>query len=280
MAGSLLGHRFRETASVLQADEELAGAMDQPLRERAIRESVAAVVRVGRGQWDAREQAQRTRGGHGFLVLDGLLVRRVGIGDRFTAEIVGPGDLVRPLDHDGAEATLPFEATWRVLEPLALAELDRAWTQRMCAFPEVSVALTGRAMQRSRRLANMFAITSHPHLEERLLLLMWELADRYGRVGRDGVHVRLQMTHEVLSELAAARRPSVSGALSRLAATGALRRTDDGWLLTGEPPIGGLAARPARAALRTGSEAAGLSAPRPVRTPRPGSSARPGPPRS
>jgi CRP-like cAMP-binding protein len=83
----------------------------------------------------------------------------------------------------------------------------------------------------------MFLIASYPHLEERLLLLLWELADRYGTVRRDGVHVPLPVTHQVLSELAAARRPSVSGALGRLAATGALVRVDDGWLLSGEPPV-------------------------------------------
>jgi CRP-like cAMP-binding protein len=237
MAESPFGRRFLETASVLDADRDLADAVAPEVRERAARESVAAVVRVKTGKWDARGPAQRTRGGHGFLVLDGLLVRRVGIADRFTAEVVGPGDIVRPLEHDGEEATLPFEATWRVLEPLVLAVLDRAWTKRMCAYPEIASALTGRAMRRSRRLANMFSITSHPHLEERLLLLMWELADRYGTVRRDGVHVPLRLTHQVLSELAAARRPSVSGALSRLAGTGALQRTDQGWLLSGEPPL-------------------------------------------
>jgi CRP-like cAMP-binding protein len=234
----VFGGRFRETAVVLHHDGELADAVPAQRREQAARESVAAVVRVRRGKWDARPPAQQTTGGHGFLLLEGLLVRRVGIGDRFAAELLGPGDLLRPLEHDGEEATLPFEATWRVLEPLRLALLDRRWTVRMCSFPEIGVALTGRAMRRSRRLANMFLITSYPHLEDRLLLLLWELADRYGVVRRDGVHVPLPMTHQVLSELAAARRPSVSGALSRLAATGALVRVEDGWLLNGEPPVG------------------------------------------
>jgi CRP/FNR family transcriptional regulator, cyclic AMP receptor protein len=234
----VFGGRFQETAIVLHHDGELADAVPPQRREQAARESIAAVVRVRRGKWDARPPAQHTRGGHGFLLLEGLLVRRVGIGDRFAAELLGPGDLLRPLEHDGEEATLPFEATWRVLEPLRLAVLDRRWSVRMCSFPEIGVALTGRAMRRSRRLANMFLITSYPHLEDRLLLLLWELADRYGVVRRDGVHVPLPMTHQVLSELAAARRPSVSGALSRLAATGALVRVEDGWLLNGEPPVG------------------------------------------
>jgi CRP-like cAMP-binding protein len=234
--GSPFSGRFRETAIVLHHDRELADAVPEDRREQAARASVAQILRARRGQWDARRPGELTRDGHGFLVLDGLLVRRVGIGDRFAAELLGPGDLLRPLEHDGEEATLPFASGWRVLEPLSLAVLDRRWSARMSPFHEVGVAITGRAMLRSRRLANMFLITSYPHLEERLLLLMWELADRYGTVRRDGVHVPLPVTHQVLSELAAARRPSVSGALSRLSGTGALTRADDGWVLSGEPP--------------------------------------------
>lgn len=228
--------RFRETTIVLQQDRYLADAVPAEQRDAAVRTSVARVLRVVGGQWDARRSAEHVRGGHGFLVLSGLLVRRVGIGDRIAAELLGPGDLLRPLEHDGEEATLPFEATWRVLEPLNVAALDRRWSVRMCSFPDVGVALTGRAMLRSRRLANMFLIASYPRLDDRLELLLWELADRYGTVGREGVHVPVPMTHQVLSELAAARRPSVSGSLSRLASAGTLRRVDDGWLLSGEPP--------------------------------------------
>jgi CRP/FNR family transcriptional regulator, cyclic AMP receptor protein len=106
----------------------------------------------------------------------------------------------------------------------------------MCAFPDVGIALTGRAMARSRRLANMFVIASYPHLEDRLWLVLWELADRYGRVHPDGVHVPVSMTHQVLSELAVARRPSVSSALSRLAGNQSVERLRDGWLLRGDPP--------------------------------------------
>src|SRR3954454_13568936 len=229
--------RVKETTVVLERDAELAEAVALDRRDAAVRASLAAQLRVARGRWDARPPAERTRDGHGFLVLEGVLVRRVGIDERVAAELLGPGDLVRPLEHDGEEATLPFDATWRVLQPMTLAVLDRRWSARMAPYPEVAIALTCRAMLRSRRLANMFVIASYPHLEDRLLLLLWELADRYGRVRPDGVHVPLPMTHQVLSELAAARRPSVSGALGRLAATGALVRVPDGWVLNGEPPL-------------------------------------------
>jgi CRP/FNR family cyclic AMP-dependent transcriptional regulator len=228
--------RAAETASVLQHDRDLRDAVARPEQAAAERASLARVITVARGKWDARTEAEQTRGGYGFLVLSGLLVRQIGLGERISAELLGSGDLLRPLEHDGEEATLPFEAGWRALEPMRLALLDRPWSLRMSPFPDVGIALVARAMLRSRRLANMFVIACHPHLEDRLRLLLWELADRYGTVRPDGIHVPIPMTHEVLSELAVARRPSVSAALSRLASAGSVERVDDGWLLHGDPP--------------------------------------------
>ena len=66
----------------------------------------------------------------------------------------------------------------------------------------------------------MMAISQQPRLDERLWMLFWELADRHGRVRSDGVYLDLPLTHEVLSHLVAARRPSVSGALTKLAEPG------------------------------------------------------------
>src|SRR3954453_16911695 len=98
------GGRFTETAIVLHHDAELAEAVPAERRERAAREGVAALLRVRRGQWDARTPAERTRGGHGFLILDGLLVRRVGIDAGVAAELLGPGDLLGRLRHAAEEA--------------------------------------------------------------------------------------------------------------------------------------------------------------------------------
>jgi hypothetical protein len=222
--------------TVLQEDPDLASGVPAEQVAAAARASVTALLHAGRGVWDAKADAGRTRGGHGLLVLDGLLVRRVGFADRWAAELLGPGDLLRPLEHDGEEATLPFEATWRVLIDLRLAVLDRSWSYRMAPFPDVGIRLAGRAMLRARRLANTFAIAQQARLDARLHLLLWELADRYGRVYPDGVHLDVPLTHELLSDIVAARRPSVTSALVRLAGCGLTERTDRGWLLRGDPP--------------------------------------------
>ena len=106
----------------------------------------------------------------------------------------------------------------------------------MARYTKVGPALAGRALARSRRLAAMMAISQQPRLDERLWMLFWELADRHGRVHPDGVYVDLPLTHEVLSHLVAARRPSVSGALTKLAEQGRVRRDGRRWVLGGDPP--------------------------------------------
>jgi CRP/FNR family transcriptional regulator, cyclic AMP receptor protein len=65
--------------------------------------------------------------------------------------------------------------------------------------PEVVSALVTRALRRSRRIATNMAIVQQPRIDLRLHMLFWELADRWGTVHQDGVHVRLHLTHSMLS---------------------------------------------------------------------------------
>jgi hypothetical protein len=220
---------------VLDEDADLSELIPERQFQTARQASVAATVEVPTGRWDAREDSDRAREGFGLLTLEGVLVRRVGYAGRFGAELLSAGDLLRPWEYDGDE-TIGFETTWRVLSGTRLAILDISWTERMARYARVGPALTGRALDRSRRLAAMMAISQQPRLDERLWMLFWELADRHGRVTADGVYLDLPLTHEVLSHLVAARRPSVSGALTKLAEQGRLHRDGRRWVLSGDPP--------------------------------------------
>jgi hypothetical protein len=223
--------------AVLDEDPELRALVADSRYEAARAASTAAVLAIPVGNWDGMTDTQLPRGGFGLLVFDGLLVRRVGFDGRWGAELLGHGDLLRPWEADGdASGSLPLEAAWRVMSPARLAVLDLNWAARMSAYPQVGAALTGRALKRSRRLAASLAIVQVPRLDERLWMIFWELADRWGKVHSDGVHLELPLTHELLSHLAAARRPSVSGALTRLAESGRVRRVGRAWVLTGDPP--------------------------------------------
>lgn len=235
MTASRSGAARRERAEVLRVDPDLAARLDGARRAQAERLSAAAVLRRGTGMWRASEDAAHGRDGPGLLVIDGVLIRRVGVEDRYGAELLSEGDLVAPALHDGEQATLPFEATWWVLTPLRLAVLDLAWMRRMAPFPEVAAELTRRAIARSRRLASMLAIAQHHRLEDRLMLLFWALADRYGRVGPEGIRLELDLTHELIAHLVGAYRPSVSVALARLERDGRLERRGRVWWLRTVP---------------------------------------------
>ena len=171
-----------------------------------------------------------------MLVLDGLLARRVGLDGRFGAELVGAGDLLRPWQSEDAQPTLRHADGWRVLQASRLALLDRAFAARAARYPEVTSALVGRAVRRSRQLAVNIAIVHQPRMDVRLQMLFWELADNWGTVHGDGVRVSARLTHAMLGELIAARRQSVTKALKELAERDALRWTGNAWLLKGEPP--------------------------------------------
>jgi CRP/FNR family cyclic AMP-dependent transcriptional regulator len=225
--------------SVLDEDPELGDLLGGARTESARVASNAALLNIPIGGWNAIADAPREgQGGYGLLILEGLVVRRVGFDGRWGAELLGPGDLLRPWEGDGdsVSATLPFEIHFRVMTPLRLAVLDLSWAARMSAFPQIGAELTGRALKRSRRLVMAMAIVQVPRLDDRLWMIFWEMAERWGRVHRDGVHLELPLTHELLSHLAAARRPSVSGALTRLSENRRVVRTGRSWVLIGEPP--------------------------------------------
>ncbi len=220
---------------MLREDPDLGEAVPVEVREQAAEACIAPVLRIPRGQWSG-EQTEVIRDGIGLMVLRGLLIRRVGIDGRFGAELLGEGDVLRPWQGEDAMSTFPHSTGWRVIDPVIVAVLDERVARRFAHFPELTGRLVGRALERSRNLAVSMAIHQHARVDVRLTMLFWHLADRWGRVRPDGVLIPLRLTHTILSDLVAARRPTVSGAISRLARVGLVAKAEDGWLLTGEPP--------------------------------------------
>jgi CRP/FNR family transcriptional regulator, cyclic AMP receptor protein len=227
-----------EVVQVLQVDRELGYRIPAAQLERAEMTSTARVLRVPAGRWDASRNADDARDGAGLLILSGALVRRVGNRGNFGAELLAAGDVLRPWQHDGEETgILPFETSWRVVAPVRIAVLDVRWMGRMAPWPTVAGVLIGRALERSLRLATLLAIAQQRRLDDRLTMLLWKLAERFGVVTPEGVELQLPLTHEVLAHLAAARRPSVSATIGKLTDEGVLRQDRRRWLLLGEPPV-------------------------------------------
>jgi CRP/FNR family cyclic AMP-dependent transcriptional regulator len=224
------------TVSVLDHDPELGDGIARERLSAAARDARATTLVLARGLWEQPVWPGSVRAGLGLLVLDGLLVRRVNIDGRFSGELLGRGDVLRPWQEDDAFASVSCSSGWRVLEPARVALMDLDFVRRVAPYPEINGQLLARALRRARQLAINIAIIHQPKVETRLHMLLWHLADRWGIVRAGGVYLPTRLTHAVLSELVAAQRPTVSVALGTLQRSGLVTPNDEGWTLHGEPP--------------------------------------------
>jgi CRP/FNR family transcriptional regulator, cyclic AMP receptor protein len=223
-------------ARILAQDPDLTDGLTGERLDDAVRDCVAGTCVCPTGAWNPPHEIDDMRFGIGLLILDGLIVRRVGVAGRYGAELLGDGDLMNPFHRHDMGTSLPRTGKWRALRDSRMAILDSEFVTRASRYPEVVSALLARALTRSRHIATNMAIVQQPRVDLRLHMVFWELADRWGIVRQDGVHVPLQLTHATLSDLVAARRPTVTKALGELASRGAVMWTGADWLLSGEPP--------------------------------------------
>ena len=91
-----------EIVAVLDEDPDLAAGLEGTRLATATRDLRAAAFNVPGGRWDPDGHAPSLQGGIGLLVLDGVLARRVGTQRRSGAELLGPGDLLKPASADGS----------------------------------------------------------------------------------------------------------------------------------------------------------------------------------
>jgi CRP/FNR family transcriptional regulator, cyclic AMP receptor protein len=216
---------------LIDADPDLFEGLNGSTPHRAVQDLTVAVLRVPAGRWRVPPDAGDER--LGLLVLDGLLARSVGISRQRRAELIGPGDLIRPWDPGDDElASVRSDIAWEVLQPARLAELDAAFVRSACRLPQVLSELVVRTVRRSQRIALQLAIADVRRVEERLLVLFGHLGDRWGRVTRDGIHVPVRLTHELIAQLIGAQRPTVTTGLGELQRQGRLvKRPDRTWLM-------------------------------------------------
>jgi len=229
----------RGSVQLLDVDPELARGLDAPRAREAALRLYARVIDVPRGRWTPGPALSGGSVPIGLLVLEGLLVREATVGNQPCAELLGPGDLMRAWEDKESEELLPRSVDWSAATSARIAIVDHALAVRMAQWPEVFATLMDRASRRAERLVVMQAIAHLTRVDERLLSLLWVLAERWGRVVPGGVLVSLRLPHRTLAAMVGARRPSVTTALGQLMARGEIeRRSDGGWILRGRPPTG------------------------------------------
>jgi CRP/FNR family cyclic AMP-dependent transcriptional regulator len=225
------------STSLLDLDPDLGIALARPRFTQARLQLPVAHARFPAGPWSAGRFARAPGQLFGLLVYRGIAARELTLGSATSLELVGAGDVLRPWDAPPGASMLGHSERWSVIAELRVAVLDRRLTERLAAYPEIVEALGMRLSERSQRLAVTQAISQLTRVDDRLLMMLWHLVERWGRMTGDGAVLPLALSHRQLAQLVGARRPSASSALSALARSGRVLRRDDGtWLLPGEPP--------------------------------------------
>jgi CRP-like cAMP-binding protein len=221
--------------SLLEEDPDLLRGLDETAAVQASAVAIVEVLSFEPGPWEPSLEAVRAL--YGLFVLEGLLSREVVIEGRRAAELLGPGDVLRPLTSEAPDPSVRFEIEWEILQPTSFAVLDREFADAIAPWPEIAAALMDRMVGRAHALAFHLAVSHLKLVETRLLAALWYYADRWGRVTPDGRVLPVRLTHGLLARVVGARRPSVSTALGRLHERGLVDRLENGhWLLLGEPP--------------------------------------------
>ena len=225
----------RDWVALLDADASLAAEIEPTTLAEAGPACLASVRWLDPGAWQPPQELDRP-GALGLLVLDGFVVRHVDVVGRPATELLGPGDLLRPWEPN---RTVPFSsgARWHVLEQCQVALLDERVTAVIGRWPDLVAALVGRAVARSREQAITLAVGQIPSMRQRVLVVLWHIAGRWGERRDDGTVIPIRLTHELLANLTSAQRPSVSHALRAMRDRGLVDRRPDGRLvLYGNPP--------------------------------------------
>lgn len=226
----------RVPALVFDEDPGLLHHVDERTASVARRRITAQAATLPGGLWDPQREFADAEDMLGLLLLDGFVVRRVTLDGSRSAELLGPGDVIRPWsDPTRGRFEVSAGATWWSTPQTRIALLDQAFGRAVAGLQGVIAEVGARLAARTDSLAVRLAIAQLPNLGARLLMVFGQIADRWGqRAGEEDMLVPLAISHGTLADLVCAQRPSVTKALGRLAEEQLLVRREDGlWLLRG-----------------------------------------------
>lgn len=220
-----LGSFPARVVGLLDLEPDLADGLGAGELDAARGELVVGLVEPHAG---ACAQVARAIPAGGMILSRGFVVRQSPPGGRSSAQLHGPGDMLAP---PATVAGVRLAPTWRFLTDARVALLGEGFLTKLTSWPAVSTAFVRRWIEQAERLSLQMDICKQPHVETRVMLMLWYIAQRWGRVSQRGIQLPLQLTHAMLGQLVGARRPTVSLAAKQLEAQGALRRAADGGLM-------------------------------------------------
>ena len=217
-----------EVASELVADLD---GDEQDLARRL----VLPTRRLGPGTLHLGSLLERERC-FAILLWRGLLTHRTSVAGRSMTRVLGEGDIITAGDsylrseHADEYVVSDQSAHVALLGPGVL-EATRQ-------IPDLLRSLQLRMGAQHHRLVIQMAICQLPRVEDRVLAILWLLAESWGKVSPEGTLLPIDLTHRALGELIGAKRPTVTLAVGQLARQGAAERRSTGWVLHTAPPEG------------------------------------------
>ncbi len=212
---------------LIEVEPDLAGTLSPEELEQAAQVRLPVLV-AAQGKLDL-ERLGAAPGAFGLLILDGMVLHRFLIGEHSALRLLGPGDIIAV--GGLANVAILEYGGHRVAEKAQLALLEGQTLLGMRRWPELAVRFQLRLADQQDRLAAQLVICQLPRVEDRVLAMMWLLAESWGRVTSAGTTLPLSLTHDAWGELVGAKRPTITLALQRLSERGAAVRLDRGWLL-------------------------------------------------
>lgn len=179
------------------------------------------------------EPILRRSGAFAGLLTQGMLLHSLRLGEHAGLRLVGPGDIISRTESP--PSMLVLDADCRATVPTRIALLSREFLVAGRRWPWLIAGLHARMAEQTERLTTQLMICQLPRVDDRLLAMMWLLAESWGQVTPSGTVVPIELTHSALGGLIGARRPTVTLALSELTDRGAIIRQADGWLLLEAP---------------------------------------------
>jgi CRP/FNR family transcriptional regulator len=184
-----------------------------PERDLMLLESRLSLVRWPRG---GEMPEPLSRPDHLYLVREGRLAmfERTAPGHQIMSALLEAGAIYSTLGEAG-----PPNAA--VLEDAAVSPLPgRAVECLIARYPRLGRNIAELLSDRVAMLRETVALVSEMRVEDRLRARLHQLADRFGVATRDGVRLRLDLTHAQWASLVGASREAVTTAFGKLRAQG------------------------------------------------------------
>jgi hypothetical protein len=170
----------------------------------------------------------------GAAVIDGIVMQGLEVGEHTGIQLLGPGDvLLKPTELWPAWL---IGSEVRTSVPVRLALFGNDLLAAVYRWPRVIESLYGCVGEQLQRLTAQLVICQLPRVDERVLAMLWLLAESWGHVTTAGIRLPLTLTHETIGALVGARRPTITLALRKLTEDGSIVQQDGAWLLLHGPP--------------------------------------------